>query len=142
MPPKPKVSGGVIGGADSGPRASGGPPVGVSYPEPTSAKPHPVSRKPVPSGDTGRANALTRGQGMKVGLRRQMGVPLPAPVTPRPMVGTVRPSVAGFVPSIPDKPKPSGGRPAPKGKKSSLTGRALALTRGKGKKIGLRKAYA
>lgn len=126
-----------------------------------------------PSPVTGNANALTRGQGRKVGLRRKMGVtPMPVPMpkssaskspsapgtlvhpilrtgsavtTPGAPVssnGAPRPGVLGrggsFAAPTPDRqPTPRPG-PTRRSNGPTLRGRANALTRGKGKKIGLR----
>lgn len=140
MPPRSKLSGGVVG-PDSpygGPRSSS-----PNATMPGSAPPDraPTGGKPAL---TGNANAITRGNGQKVGLRRKLGLAAPAAPTrtatpDRPMAGQMRP---GFVPPTPDRPKPGTPRPGRAGKKPALTGRANALTRGKGKKIGLRRVGA
>jgi len=154
-----------------------------------------TKRKIVPTAKlTGRANALTRGQGNKFSLKRKMGVPTgskpsvppivkpptppgPTPTAPQPRpmpwqgtanlnIGT-REEIAARKASgltqgtlvngkmVYSRPEP-GGRMVLAGAKGTggsvltkaiaaatakrkLTGRANALTRGRGKKIGLRR---
>lgn len=106
---------------------------------------------------TGTANALTRGNGRKVGLRRRAGLaPVSAPRNaergtrqqrPAPVPESMRQRPTPFVPGGPSRgpaPAPAQPRPGRIGKPSSpptpyLTGTANAVTRGEGRKVGLRR---
>jgi len=105
---------------------------------------------------TGTANALTRGKGLKLGLKKQAITPPPAPSTAAPSHVPARQFAAPIKPGALNLAPPSGSSwkkpgPAPtavtaavkqmaaRQAPTKLTGRANALTRGQGKKIGLRK---
>lgn len=109
---------------------------------------------------TGRANAMTRGKGRKLGLKRTMDDPARTPPERSNPVRTFHPAVprppARGIRGVVKRRAPGSGAPAPTnpdrgtraadGKRTlpaappvpRLTGTANALTRGQGRKVGLR----